>query len=163
MKIKSFPLQAIQKEIRQQKQCDGWLLFDFHGHNTLALELLQIPPSQMLSRRFFYWIPRSGTPVKIVHEIEDNALDHLPGTKSTYADWQSLELRLIQVLDGKKEIAMEHSSQGKIPTISKLDSGTYEWLEKEKSKLRAHGLLHSILSHVLTKANLQVIKRLQTY
>ena len=123
---KTIQIEAIQAEIGQIDGCDGWLLYDFHGHNSIAIEVLQIPSHQMLSRRFFYWIPKSGTPVKIVHQIEQDALDHLPGTKRSYADWQILELELSKVLRGKKTIAMEHS---KIPSISKLDSATFEWLE----------------------------------
>lgn len=122
-------IKLIQKEIAALGECDGWLLYDFHGHNSIALEILQIPSSQMLSRRFYYWIPKSGTPVKIVHQIEENGLDHLCGSKIIYSDWKSLDQALAKVLKGKKKIAAEHSI---IPTISKLDSALLEKLFSQK-------------------------------
>lgn len=34
-----------------------------------------------MSRRWFYLIPADGEPVKVVHKIEAEALDSLPGGK----------------------------------------------------------------------------------
>ena len=130
MSKKKFPVEAIQKQLKQAK-LDGWLLFDFHGHNTIALDLLDIAEEQLLSRRFYYWIPKNGTPLKIVHDIEAHTLKHLPGDQIAYESWQSLELALASTLRGRKRIAMEHSPSGSVPVISKLDSGTYEWLRSK--------------------------------
>lgn len=127
----TFDLEKIQKAIRQNKQCDGWLIYDFHGYNSIALEVLHINPSQILTRRFFYWIPKTGTAIKLVHQVEEDSLDHLPGQKHVYDSWESLELQLNKLVAGKKCIAMEHTTDGAMPIISKLDSGTYEWITKK--------------------------------
>ena len=125
-------IQEIQKYISDQKQLDGWLIYDFHGRNSLGLELLGIDPNQLLSRRFYYWIPKQGSPLKIVHNIEAQTLKHLPGDQITYESWQSLDLALASAMRGQKRIAMEHSPMGAIPVLSKLDAGLYEWLQGKK-------------------------------
>ncbi len=125
-------IEEIQKYIAEQNQLDGWLIYDFHGNNTLGLELLGIDPHQLLSRRFFYWIPKKGHPTKIVHNIEAHTLKHLPGDEIAFESWQSLDSALASTLKGKKRIAMEHSSMGAIPVLSKLDAGLYEWLQDKK-------------------------------
>jgi hypothetical protein len=46
------------------------------------------------SRRWFYYIPASGEPVKIVQSIEQFKLDSLPGRKLVFRGWQELHTRL---------------------------------------------------------------------
>ena len=76
-------LNSMQNAI-QEFGFDGWLLYDFRGLNVLALRVLGISESEMGSRRFFYFIPAQGDPVKLVHRIESTALDHLLGKKIVY-------------------------------------------------------------------------------
>ena len=78
-----FNLPAVQSALRQY-QFAGWLLYEFRGSNVLARRILDMGEQPLTSRRFLYWIPDEGTPVKIVHRIEDSALDHLPGEKVVY-------------------------------------------------------------------------------
>ena len=47
---------------------DGWLLYDFHGLNPVAVGLLG--HTGMATRRFFVFIPRDGEPHAITHAIE---------------------------------------------------------------------------------------------
>jgi Xaa-Pro aminopeptidase len=128
-------ISEIQKKISEQKNLDGWLLYDFHAHNSIAIELLGIDPTKLLTRRFFYWIPKKGEPVKIVHQIEADALNLLPGKTVIYASWQKLEEALFSTLKGVKTVAMEHATNGEIPVLAKLDAGTYEWLSSKGIKV----------------------------
>jgi Xaa-Pro aminopeptidase len=105
---------------------DGWLLYDFHKNNELAHAFLETPSQQMTTRRFFYWIPTVGEPIKIVHAIEAHALDHQPGSKRIYASWQSLSKEIGALLKGKKRVAMEYSPNNMIPYVSKVDGGTID-------------------------------------
>src|SRR5580658_1887726 len=107
---------------------DGWLLYDFHRSNPLAHTFLSIPSSQLVTRRFFYWIPTVGTPIKIVHAIEPHILDALPGEKRTYSSWQSLEKEVGGAVAGAKKIAMEYSPRNAIPYVSKVDAGTVDFI-----------------------------------
>lgn len=121
-------LSQVQKMLQSGK-LDGWLLYDFRKTNDLACRFLDIPSDKMLTRRFFYWIPSSGTPVKLVHRIEQNALEHLPGENVTYSSWEELEKGLAAILKGIKHVAMEYSPRNAIPYLSKVDAGTIELIE----------------------------------
>lgn len=110
----------------QEKSLDGWLLYDFHRNNPLAHRCLKIPAEKMATRRFFYWIPASGPPIRLVHAIEAEMLDAWPGEKRIFSSWQSLERELEKILRGKRKIAMEYSPKNSIPYISKVDAGTID-------------------------------------
>jgi len=118
-------IEQAQKYLKEMG-LEGWLLYDFHKNNELAHHFLKIPMTQMSTRRFLYWIPAEGEPVKIVHAIEAHMLDHLPGKKETYLSWQSLEKQIGSVVSGCKKIAMEYSEKNAIPYISKVDAGTVD-------------------------------------
>lgn len=107
----------------KENHIDGWLLYDFHRSNNLAIDFLMLPSDAMLTRRFFYWIPAKGECVKIVHSIEPGALDHLPGKKEIYFKWENLESILAEILKGSKKVAMEYYPRGAIPYVSKVDGG----------------------------------------
>src|SRR4249919_2720571 len=85
-----FNLSAIQNAIRQFG-FDGWLLYDFRGLNLLAQRILGFPADAHFSRRWFYFIPANGEPKKLVHRIESNVLDRVPGVSQIYLKWQELE------------------------------------------------------------------------
>lgn len=117
----------------KQTQCslnnlgiDGWLLFDFRRTNDLACRFLNIPVDAIITRRFFYWIPKQGDPIKLVHRIESRLLDHLPGEKQLFSSWEELEQGLKYLLKDSKKVAMEYSPRNAIPYISKVDAGTIE-------------------------------------
>jgi Xaa-Pro dipeptidase len=115
-------IKDVQKQLAKEK-IDGWLLYDFHGINTLAREFLKIDPELMVTRRFFYWIPSDGEPVKILHTIEPHILSHLPGKTKIYLKWQEIEAQLGEILKEAKTIAMEYSPKNAIPYLSKVDAG----------------------------------------
>ena len=106
-----------------KENCDGWLLYDFQKINPLARAFLSLPDDLFTSRRFFYWIPVRGEPVKIVHAIETHVLDHLPGRHIIYLKWQEFEEKLAFILKGIKTIAMEFSPRCSLPYVSKVDAG----------------------------------------
>ncbi|REJ86574.1 MAG: M24 family metallopeptidase, partial [Planctomycetota bacterium] len=120
-----FDLAAVQSALTDAN-LDGWLLYDFRGLNVLATRVLQFPEDSMGSRRWFYWIPATGQPRKLVHRIEDSALDHLPGEKSVYLRWQEFEAGVANLVDGAQRVAMEYSPRNANPYISRIDAGTFE-------------------------------------
>ena len=122
-------IQAIQSALREQK-IDAWLFYDFWKRNEFAQRILEYPKHILNTRRFFYLVPASGTPLKLVHSIERWNLDHLPGEKSIFLSWQSLEEGLKKMLKGVKTVAMEYSPGNAIPYISKVDAGTIETVKR---------------------------------
>jgi Xaa-Pro aminopeptidase len=120
----------IQAALRDAK-LDGWLFYDFRKSDPLAYRILKLDEKMPVSRRWFYYIPASGEPVKIVQSIEQFKLDSLPGKKLIFRGWQELQDRLKEVLGpatkgSKKRIAMQYSPMNDIPYISRVDAGTIE-------------------------------------
>lgn len=104
---------------------DGWLLYDFHKSNPIASEVLKLS-NAIITRRWFYWIPREGVPIKLIHSIEAEYFEDLRGRNCVYTGWQELNAHLEGILTGSKKVAMEYSPKGAIPYISRVDSGTIE-------------------------------------
>src|SRR5678815_5615628 len=59
----------IQSSLRAAK-LDGWLFYDFRASDPLAPRILMLGEHASGSRRWYYFIPASGEPTKIVHSIE---------------------------------------------------------------------------------------------
>ena len=120
----------------QKMKVDGWLFYDFRGSDPLALRILRLDSHASGSRRWFYYIPKSGEPTKLVHSIERNKLDSLPGKRVIYRSWKELHSDLGGIVghspDGKtrqsggKRIAMQYSSMNDIPYLARVDAGTIE-------------------------------------
>jgi len=122
----ALSIPAVQRALKEDG-LDGWLLYDFHGSNPIARRLTGVDAvAKMTTRRWYYVIPANGEPRKLVHAIEPNNLDHLPGSKTIYSQREKLAAGLRHVLDGLKRVAMEYSPGNAIPYISKVDAGTVE-------------------------------------
>jgi Xaa-Pro aminopeptidase len=119
-----LPINEIQKALITEK-ADGWLLYDFRGSNPIARNLTRLG-DHIATRRWYYFIPASGDPVKLVHAIEAGNLDHLPGNKIVFRSWQELHASIKKILQGCKKVAMEYSAENDIPYISLVDAGTIE-------------------------------------
>lgn len=115
----------IQKAV-EKAGLDGWLFYDFRRSDPMAYRILGLDQGRLGTRRWFYFIPSSGTPTKIVHTIERDYLDSLPGEKLVYLPWQELHDCLRRTLTGRKRIAMQYSPQNDIPYVSRVDAGTIE-------------------------------------
>ncbi|MCI0705036.1 MAG: M24 family metallopeptidase [Planctomycetia bacterium] len=132
-----FNLSAVQSAIREAG-FDGWLLYDFRGQNVLAQRVTDVSPK--LSRRWFYFVPVSGEPKKLVHAIEPGSLDHLPGSQKTiYRRWQELEAGVSGLVSGAKRVAMEYSERNANPYIGRVDAGTVELIRSFGCTVGASG------------------------
>jgi Xaa-Pro dipeptidase len=118
-------VQQIQEALQQEK-IDGWLFYNFRGSNVFATRIINLPAHIMQTRRYFYFIPASGTPQKLLHNIEQWNLDLIPGDKTLYVSWQSLQEGVKKIVGGAKNIAMEYSPMNNIPYVSNVDAGTVE-------------------------------------
>jgi len=121
-----FDIAAVQSALAADR-LDGWLLYDFHGSNPVATTLAGLAGSgKMTTRRWFYMIPATGQPRKLVHAIESHNLDKLPGEKLVYAGRDALAAGLDTLLHGIRRLAMEYSPKGAIPYLARVDAGTIE-------------------------------------
>jgi Xaa-Pro aminopeptidase len=105
---------------------DGWLFYDFRQSDPLAYRILGLDETKLGTRRWVYFVPAEAEPVKIVHSIEREQLDPLPGQKLVYLPWQQLHTYLRDALQGYQKIAMQYSPNNDIPYISRVDGGTVE-------------------------------------
>lgn len=149
-----FDLNAIQSALTEF-QLDGWLLYDFRGSNILAQRILNMPEGFAGSRRYLYFIPSSGAPTRIVHRIESDVLDHLPGDKSVYLRWQELEAAIQKAVNGRSKVAMEYSPRNGNPYISRVDAGTVELVRSFGCEVISSGDLISLFESTLTDAQLK--------
>src|SRR6201987_5383222 len=118
-------LPAIQAALRE-RNIDAWLFYDHHRRDPIAYRVLGLPSTLMVTRRWFYLIPATGEPVKLVHKIEAGHLDSLPGTKRVYSGWQELFDQVKVMLANHRDIAMQYSPNNIIFYVSLVDGGTID-------------------------------------
>jgi Xaa-Pro dipeptidase len=107
-------------------QLDGWLFYDFRKSNPIAYQVLGLPLEAMYTRRWFYFIPASGTPIAIVSAVESHVLDALPGKHLVFRTWREMRNHLRSFLRSGTCVAMEYSPLNAIPYMSRVDAGTVE-------------------------------------
>jgi Xaa-Pro aminopeptidase len=126
----------IQRALREAG-LDGWLFYDFRKSDPLAYRILLLDRDSFASRRWAYYIPAEGEPVRIVHRIEQEKLDALPGRQLVYQRWQQLHAHLREAMGVSEDanakgnpaglrVAMQYSPNNNIPYISRVDAGTVE-------------------------------------
>src|SRR5215510_487818 len=117
------------KEIQNallERSLDAWLFYDHHHRDPIAYKVLGLREDLMVTRRWFYLIPREGEPAKLVHRIEAGHLDSLPGSKREYSSWKELWDNLQAMLARYRTVAMQYSPNNLIPYIGLVDAGTIE-------------------------------------
>lgn len=104
---------------------DGWLIYDFHGLNPIAVGLLEL--KGMTTRRFFVYVPRKGNPIAITHAIEQGPWETWPvkWRKEKYSSWRTLESLLAEMVKGKR-VAMEYSPGDAVPYLDRIPAGVIE-------------------------------------
>jgi Xaa-Pro dipeptidase len=118
-------LKAIQSALHE-RNIDAWLFYDHHHRDPIAYRVLGLPEGSMVTRRWFYIIPREGEPTKLVHRIEAGRLDSAPGAKREYSSWRELWDNLQAMLVRHRTVAMQYSPNNLIPYIGLVDAGTVE-------------------------------------
>ncbi|MBI4641936.1 MAG: M24 family metallopeptidase [Candidatus Tectomicrobia bacterium] len=146
-------IERIQNAIRDA-HVDGWLFYNFRGSDPIATRILKLSPQGIGTRRWYYFIPASGEPVKLVHRIESGALDRLPGQKLIYLSWQEQHSLLSRLLSGARRIAMQYSPHNAIPYISRVDAGTIELIRSFGVEVVSSGDLVQIFEAVWTPEQL---------
>jgi Xaa-Pro dipeptidase len=143
-------LDAIQSALRESA-LDGWLFYDHHHRDPIAARILSLDPNAHITRRWYYFIPASGLPRKLVHRIEQARLDTLPGGKTQYSSWQELHAGLEAMLSGARRIAMQYSPNNDIMYVSMVDAGTVEFLRSLGKEIVTSADLVSQFEAVLTE------------
>lgn len=117
---------AIQRALQEMDGLDGWLFYDFRGSDPLAYRVLLLDPGRHVTRRWYYWIPATGEPLKLLHRIEPHVLDELPGEAQRYVSWEQQRALLSSLLRNRRRIAMQYSPLNAVPYLARVDAGTID-------------------------------------
>ena len=123
------------QQFLQKNNLAGWLLYDFRGLNPIAREFVR--PQGMVTRRWFYFVPQSGRPFALVHQIEKKSFGKIFGYVETYASREELVHKLKQILPGRNIILMEYSAKGNNPYVSYVDAGMFELIRSLGAKIES--------------------------
>jgi len=151
-------IEEIQKKLREFG-LDGWLFYDFHCRDPIAYRVLKLDIKKLSTRRWYYLILSEGEPKKLVHNIEKERLDSLPGEKFIYLKWQERIELLKKILKGIKKVAMQYSPMNSIPYISTVDAGTVELVRSFGIEVVSSADLIQIFEAVLTDEDFESHKR----
>ena len=131
-------LKAIQSALHE-RNLDAWLFYDHHHRDPIAYKVLGLPENLMVTRRWFYIVPREGEPMKLVHRIEAGHLDSVPGSKREYSSWRELWDNLQAMLVRLRTVAMQYSPNNLIPYIGLVDAGTVELIRSFGKEIVSSG------------------------
>jgi Xaa-Pro aminopeptidase len=130
---------------------DGWLFYDHHHRDPIAQRILGLDAAAHVTRRWYYFVPATGEPRKLVHRIEQARLDTLPGTKALYSSWLELAAGLELLLAGSRRLAMQYSPNNALMIVSIVDAGTVEFLRSLGKEIVSSADLVSVFEAVLTE------------
>jgi len=147
-------LDALQAAIREAG-FDGWLFYDHHHRDPIAARILGLDAHAHVTRRWYYFIPAAGEPLKLVHRVEQGRLDSLPGPKELYSSWQELHAGIANLLQGQKKIAMQYSPNNDIMYVSMVDAGTVELLRSMGKEIVSSADLVSQFEAVLSAEQME--------
>jgi Xaa-Pro dipeptidase len=115
-------------EYMRTNDISAWLLWDFRTSNPIMWEVLEI--SVPTTRRCALLIDQSGRTRILAHRVDRELFAGLPCDINTYTSWVELELWLSTNLKGGTKVAMEYSALAAIPTMSWVDAGTFELVQR---------------------------------
>ena len=129
-------LKEIQNELINEN-LDGWLFYNFQNRDLIATRILGLDEKSHSSRRWFYLIPATGEPQKLVSMVEPKSLDSLPGKTNFYLSWVKQHELLKDILKNSNKIAMQYSPFNKIPYVSIVDAGTIELIRSWEIQIKS--------------------------
>jgi Xaa-Pro aminopeptidase len=172
-------LEAIQAALREAGH-DGWLFYDHHHRDPIGGHILGLDEKAHITRRWYYFIPATGEPRKLVHRIEQGRLDSLPGSKAQYSSWQELAAGLDAMLFDARQIAMQYSPNNAIMYVSMVDAGTVEFLRSlgkqivssadlvsqfeavlNEEQVASHGVAQRAIDAILAEGWKEIARRLR--
>lgn len=145
-------LPAIQSALRDAG-LDGWLLYDFRGCNPIARQVIGIEVT--LSRRIAAWVPATGSPQALSHNIEEGAWRDWPAAwpRERYSAWPALESWLQRMVGGRR-VAMEYSPGDAVPYLDRIPAGVLEIVRAAGATVESSGELVARFYSVWTPEHL---------
>ena len=120
-------LQQARAAVRRS-DCAGWLFYNVYHRDQIADAVFGIDSEATNTRPWLACILANGQILKLVHEIEADALDHVDGTTCRYASRARFSDLLRQLAPPGSVLATQCSQT--LPRLSTLDYGTASLLER---------------------------------
>lgn len=136
---------SIIQSLLKKLNVDAWFLYDFRGSNSIAWDILSIPPETHCTRRWAVIIPVIGKPIKLVHAIENFTLDCVDAKEILYSNRHEWMSELQKIVEQYPRLALEYSPNNDIPTVSKVDGGTIDILRTLGAELYSSA---DIIQHI---------------
>lgn len=114
--------------------CAGWLFYNVYHRDQIADAVFGIDPEATNTRPWLALIRPDGEVLKLVHDIEAGALDHVDGTTWHYASRARFAEHLVRLAPPGSFLAAQCSPT--LPRLSTLDHGTARLLEQAGFTLR---------------------------
>ncbi len=140
----------------KDQELDGWLLYEFHHLNPVAVSLLGLGKT---TRRAFVLIPTVGEPIALIHAIEASSWRHWPFERRVYSGWREMEAELERLVSGLRRIAMEVSPGAAVPTLDYVPAGISGLLLGHGVEIASSGDLVSQFHSVLSESQLDDHRR----
>jgi Xaa-Pro dipeptidase len=144
------------RQALQEAGADGWLIYDFHGLNPVAQRLVGY--HGMLTRRLFLWLPASGDPICVAHNIDKNAVSGVPVRVVHYTTWQELH-ELLEKTCGGKRVAMETSPENAVPYLDRVPAGVAALLSRLGATIVPSDVLVTRFAACWSPAELELHRR----
>lgn len=142
------------QSLLKEYNLDGWLFTDFHGHDFITKDLLNLT-DRKCTRRLFYFIPADSEPVKVLSAIEPLLLNHLDGKLILYKGIKEQKQVLSQIFSKGMKIACQYSPNGNVPVASSMDAGLIEYLKNFGVEVVSSANLLQHFGAVLTDQQIQ--------
>lgn len=132
----------------QAQGLDGWLFTGYDAADPYCRLLLGV--KQKASVRWFYLVPATGEPVKVVTALESDILDNLPGEKAIYKGYDEVRAELKKHLHKGMKLAMQYSPLGKESAVGRVDAGTVELVKSYGCEIVSSSELLGVLLQTIT-------------
>lgn len=114
--------------------CAGWLFYNVYHRDQIADAVFGIDPDATNTRPWLALIRADGAVLKLVHDIEAGALDHVGGTTWRYASRARFTEQLARLAEPGSVLAAQCSAT--VPRLATLDHGAARLLEQAGFTLR---------------------------
>ena len=102
-------------------ELSGWLFYNVFHRDHVADAILGVPAAAMNTRPWACLVRADGSLHRIVHAIEAQVLDHLPGQVARYASRAEFLQRLRAACRNRQPVAVNYCDT--IPALSLVDHG----------------------------------------
>ena len=106
----------------------GWLFYNIYHRDDVADAILGVPAAALNTRPWAALVRADGSVLRIVHAIEAQILDHLPGQVAKYASRDQFLQQLRAAVPLRTPVALNYSAS--IPALSLVDHGAVLLLQQ---------------------------------